>query len=246
MDRTVQHDEREPGLNGGAGVPALTGGEPGDIALTSKVPILVVDDKPKNLLAMVQMLEGLGEDVVEARSGADALRCLLRQEVAIVLLDVQMPDMDGYELAALIRQRGRSRQTPIIFVTAFDTNRGDVSRGYALGAVDFVFKPIDPVVLRAKVSVFVDLFKKSEAMREQVKLERRLHLENLKVRTEKIEAEKALRQVDERQSAIIPPVAIALYTADLKGRFARPRVFSDSNARGTGLNVGNLPHDRRL
>src|SRR5690242_5906199 len=139
-----------------------------------KASILIVDDKPNNLFALAQMLDGLDENIVQATSGADALRCLLRQDFAIVLVDIQMPDMDGYELATLIRERDRSRHMPIIFITAFGKEDQDISRGYALGAVDYVFKPIDPIVLRAKVSVFVDLFKKTEAVRQQAEFERRL------------------------------------------------------------------------
>jgi CheY-like chemotaxis protein len=113
-----------------------------------KASILIVDDKPNNLFALAQMLDDLNENIVQATSGADALRCLLRQDFAIVLVDVQMPDMDGYELATLIRQRERSRHMPIIFITAFGRDDQDISRGYALGAVDYVFKPIDPVITR--------------------------------------------------------------------------------------------------
>src|SRR5258708_23725166 len=165
--------------------------------------ILLVDDKPKNLFAVAEMLDSLGENIVQATSGVDALRCLLRRDFAIVLVDVQMPDMDGYELAALIRERERSRDMPVIFITALSKEDQDISRGYALGAVDYVFKPIDPVVLRAKVAVFVDLYKKTEAVRRQAELERLLQMENLRVRTEKIEAERALRQIEERESLII-------------------------------------------
>jgi signal transduction histidine kinase/ActR/RegA family two-component response regulator len=201
----------------------------------TRATILIVDDRPANLLTLSEMLDDLNENIIQARSGADALRCLLRQPVAIVLLDVQMPDMDGYELAALMRERERTRHTPIIFMTAYDKDYQDISRGYALGAVDYVFRPIDPVVLKAKVSVFVDLFKKTEAVREQAKLEHRLQLENLRVRTEKMEAERALRQIEERQSLIIKSLPIALYTADLKGGFAGPRFLSDSMASTVGF-----------
>jgi PAS domain S-box-containing protein len=197
--------------------------------------ILIVDDKPRNLFALAQMLDGIEGDVVQATSGADALRRLLRQDFAIILVDIQMPDMDGYELAALIRQRERSRDTPIIFITAFNKEDHDISRGYALGAVDYVFKPIDPIILRTKVSVFVDLYRKTEAVRGQAELERRLQLENLRVRTEKIETEKVLRQVEERQSLIIRSLPIALYTATSSGDFSGPRFLSESIASAVGF-----------
>jgi PAS domain S-box-containing protein len=211
-----------------------------------KASILIVDDKPNNLFALAQMLEELNENIVQATSGADALRCLLRQDFAIVLVDIQMPDMDGYELATLIRRRDRSRHVPIIFITAFGKEDQDISRGYALGAVDYVFKPIDPIVLRAKVSVFVDLFKKTEAVRQQAEFERRLQLENLRVRTEKIEAERALRQIEERQALIIRSLPIALYTADLKGRFSGPRFLSDNIADTVGFAAAAFIEDAEL
>lgn len=127
--------------------------------------ILIVDDNPSKLLAIRAVLQPLGQNIVEASSGQDALRQLLRRDFAVILLDVRMPDMDGYETAELIRNRQRSEVTPIIFVTAFDRGETQMSRGYALGAVDFVFAPIVPEVLRAKVSVFVELNKKNEELK---------------------------------------------------------------------------------
>ena len=127
--------------------------------------ILVVDDNPSKLTAIRSVLHPLGQNIVEAHSGTDALRQLLKDDFAVILLDVRMPDMDGYETAEMIRNRQRSEVTPIIFVTAFDKGETQMSRGYALGAVDFVFAPIVPEVLRAKVSVFVDLNKKTEELK---------------------------------------------------------------------------------
>jgi len=221
-------------------VPNL-GGHAIELPITASV--LLVDDNPGNLSALTQMLEALGQNIVQATSGIDALQCLARQEFAIVLIHVDMPDMDGYELAALIRRRERSRDMPIIFITALSKEDQDISRGYALGAVDYVFKPIDPVVLRAKVSVFVDLYKKTEAVRRQAELERRLQMENLRVRTEKIEAERALRQIEERQALIIRSLPIALYTADLKGGFAGPRFLSESIAGAVGFKASEFIDD---
>ena len=127
--------------------------------------ILVVDDNPSKLLAIRSVLQPLGQNIVEARSGTEALRQLLKRDFAVILLDVRMPGMDGYETAEMIRNRQRSEVTPIIFVTAFDRGETQMSRGYALGAVDFVFAPIVPDVLRAKVSVFVELNKKTLEIR---------------------------------------------------------------------------------
>lgn len=129
------------------------------------VSILIVDDDSTKRFALKAVLSPLGENVVEASSGADALRQLLRQEFAVVLLDVRMPGMDGFETAQLIRQRPRSELTPIIFVTALDQADTDMGRGYDLGAVDFVFAPVVPAILRAKVTVFVELYRAQQELR---------------------------------------------------------------------------------
>jgi two-component system sensor histidine kinase/response regulator len=125
----------------------------------SEVAILVVDDDATKRFALKAILAPLKQDVIEAASGADALRQLLRQDFAVVLLDVRMPVMDGFETAQLIRQRPRSELTPIIFVTALDQAETDMGKGYELGAVDFVFAPLVPAILRAKVAVFIELYK---------------------------------------------------------------------------------------
>jgi two-component system, cell cycle sensor histidine kinase and response regulator CckA len=129
--------------------------------------ILIVDDDAKSLIAMESLLAGPGRRIVTAESAAEALRCLLRQDFALILLDVRIPDMDGFETASLIRQRERSRYTPIIFVSAIDTLESDVSKGAASGAVDYLFKPVVPQVLQAKVSVFVNLFQMNERLKQQ-------------------------------------------------------------------------------
>jgi signal transduction histidine kinase/DNA-binding response OmpR family regulator len=140
--------------------------------MDGKVNILLVDDKPEKLLAIEAVLDDLGQNIVRAYSGREALRAVLQQEFAVILLDVNMPDMDGFETAQLIRQRQSSEHTPIIFVTAFSDDM-HVSRGYSLGAVDFITAPIVPDVLRTKVAVFVDLFIKTEQVRRQADALRR-------------------------------------------------------------------------
>src|SRR6187397_2739073 len=116
--------------------------------------ILLVDDQPANLTALAAILEPLGFPLVRAASGRDALKHLLRQDFAVILLDVQMLGMDGFETAELIRTRDRSKHTPIIFLTAINTSDTHVSRGYRVGAVDFLLKPIDSDILISKVAVF--------------------------------------------------------------------------------------------
>ncbi|MBD0336264.1 MAG: response regulator, partial [Cyanobacteria bacterium Co-bin13] len=135
--------------------------------LDSTVNVLLVDDHPENLAALEAMLERPGQNLVKAHSGEEALRCLLNQDFAVILLDVQMPGIDGFETATLIRQRERSCHTPIIFLTAFHTGETSAFTGYALGAVDYLLKPIDPAILTSKVAVFVDLFKKTLEVQRQ-------------------------------------------------------------------------------
>ena len=131
------------------------------------VNVLLVDDQPEGLLALEALLEGPERNIVKTRSGREALRQLLKADFALILLDVQMPDMDGFQTAELIRQRDSSKNTPIIFLTAGHKSEENIFRGYAVGAVDYVLKPIVPEILRSKVSVFVDLARQTELVRRQ-------------------------------------------------------------------------------
>ncbi len=132
-----------------------------------KVNILLVDDRPDKLLAHEVVLAELNQNLVRANSGKEALRCLLKEEFAVILLDVNMPGMDGFETASMIRQRPRSETTPIIFISAVNDTENHVSRGYSLGAVDYILTPVVPEILRAKIAVFVDLYKKTEQIKRQ-------------------------------------------------------------------------------
>jgi PAS domain S-box-containing protein len=129
--------------------------------------VLLVDDRPENLLALEAILEPLEQELLYAHSGEEALRQLLRHEVAVILLDVQMPVLDGFETATLIKERERTRHIPIIFVTAISKDEEHVFRGYSAGAVDYVFKPFNPDVLRAKVAVFIELHEKTDQLQLQ-------------------------------------------------------------------------------
>src|ERR671916_911783 len=177
--------------------------------------ILVVDDDRRNLFAVEEMLRVPATEIVLATSGEDALRRVLSNDFAVILLDVQMPGLDGYEVATMIRGRPRSSRVPILFLTAFNKDDLHVFRGYTAGAVDYVFKPIEPLVLRSKVDVFVDLYRKTEEIRRQAEEERRLLVENLRVRGEKLKAEQALRRREEHQSLVLRSLPIALYTASV-------------------------------
>ncbi|MBI3547539.1 MAG: response regulator [Elusimicrobia bacterium] len=145
-----------------------------------RINILLVDDQPANLFALEALLDGKEYSIVKAFSGQQALRCMLKQDFALVLLDVVMPGLDGFETAGFIRQRAHSQHTPIIFITAGSGNDTHVSRGYSLGAVDYIYKPIVPEILKAKVHVIADLYRKTarlarseEALRRELEERRR-------------------------------------------------------------------------
>lgn len=135
--------------------------------MEDKVKILLVDDREENLIALEAILSSLDQELVRARSGEDALKALLTDEYAVILLDVVMPGMDGFETARDIKRRKKTRDIPIIFLTAINSDPDYAFRGYAAGAVDFISKPFDPWVLRAKVSVFVDLYNKNRQLQRQ-------------------------------------------------------------------------------
>jgi signal transduction histidine kinase len=141
---------------------------PIDTAPESPASILIVDDDRGNLMALQDVLQGLGQNLVLAKSGHEALRCVLREDFAVILLDARMPGVDGFETARLIRERPRSRHTPIIFITGAYEDVGSVFRGYEVGGVDYIVKPLDPRVLKSKVAVFVDLHAKNTALLKEI------------------------------------------------------------------------------
>src|SRR6185503_12589148 len=143
-----------------------------------KVNVLLVDDRADKLLALQAVLHDLNQNVVVAKSGKEALRQLLQTEFAVILLDVSMPGMDGFETAALIRKRAATEHTPIIFVTSLNQSENQISRGYQLGAVDYILSPIVPTVLRSKVAVFVELYKRTEQIKQQGERLRQLEEES--------------------------------------------------------------------
>jgi signal transduction histidine kinase len=151
---------------------------------TPQAKILLVDDEPKSLFALQELLSTLGQNLMIAQSGEEALRLALRNDFAVILLDVRMPGMDGFETARMIRSRERSRLTPIIFLTAAADEMSSMFRGYEAGAVDYLQKPVVPEILKAKVAVFVELFRKSERLRESEEKLRRLAAHLISVREE--------------------------------------------------------------
>ena len=196
--------------------------------------ILLVDDDERNLLALSEVLEEVAE-VVCVTSGGDALRTLLTSDFAVILLDVFMPGMDGYETASLIRERQQTARIPIIFLSAVNKETEHLMRGYAMGAVDYVFKPVHPMMLKSKVSVFVDLFDMRMQVEEKSRAEQLLLDQSLRAKSEKLEAERALRSAEERHSLAIRSLPIILFARDLAREITPPRIIGGDLARVTGF-----------
>ena len=171
--------------------------------MPEKVKILLVDDRPENLVALEAILSSLNQTLVSARSGDDALKALLSDEFAVILLDVVMPGMDGFEPAAHIKRRPRTRDVPIIFLTALNSEPDYAFRSYSAGAVDYIAKPFDPWVLRAKVCVFVDLYMKNRQLSEQAALLRARLADTLQsAETAPATAEPAMAELSARLGAV--------------------------------------------
>ncbi|HEX8062848.1 MAG TPA: response regulator [Allosphingosinicella sp.] len=199
-------------------VPTQVGpADPAAVSLTEADPapaprarVLVVDDDDHNLLAIRTVLEDLA-DVEVASSGDEALRHLLKGDFAVILLDVYMPGMDGYETAQIIRGREQTKRIPIVFLSAVNKEKEHLIRGYSMGAVDYVFKPVEPVVLRSKVAVFVDLFLMTQEIQRKAAQEQKLLDANLRANAERLRVEQELRLAEQRQAAIIASLPIVLY-----------------------------------
>ena len=226
-----------------------TGGNPQPAP--GRARILLVDDDERNLLALSEVLEPVA-DIVQATSGRDALRKLLNEEFAVILLDVFMPEMDGYETATLIRKRAQTSRIPIIFLSAVNKETEHLMRGYAMGAVDYVFKPVDPLILRSKVSVFVDLFLLRQQVAEQAQEEQKLREEKLRVEAERLAFERELQQTQLRQATILGALPLALYEARLddEGRLHRRFIGGDidelAGADAEALASGELSWEDRI
>lgn len=185
----------------------------------SPVKILLVDDEPKNLMALDSVLAGDDRLLVHARSGQEALRHLLREDFAVILLDVHMPEMDGFQTAELIRARDRSRSTPIIFLTAVIRGELFIARGYSLGAVDYIVKPVDPDILRSKVAVFTELFRKTEQVKRQA--EQLVEAEQQRTRLAEERAARAEAEVArDRLQQVIDTLPVGILITDADGRIA--------------------------
>ena len=178
--------------------------------MTERARILLVDDREQNLLALEAVLSSLDQTLVKASSGEEALRALLKDDYALILLDAQMPGMDGFETASRIKARMRTKNVPIIFLTAVDTDQQHAYRGYAAGGADYISKPFDPWVLRAKVQVFVDLWLAGRRLATQAEFLRR----ELKGEVD------VLGELDERLSRVEESVAALRDDAGAPGQQA--------------------------
>ncbi|WP_340315737.1 response regulator [Rhizorhabdus argentea] len=207
--------------------------------------ILVVDDDERNLLALQTVLEDVA-DVVLARSGEEALRHLLKGEFAVILLDVYMPVMDGYETAQIIRAREQTKRIPIIFLSAVNKETEHLIRGYSMGAVDYVFKPVEPVVLQSKVAVFVDLYQMRREIQRKARAEQLLLDENLRANAELLRTEQQLRLAEQRQLAIIESLPIMLYLEDPNASPRVPKYVSGNFKVLTGFEFDDLQHSPEL
>jgi signal transduction histidine kinase/DNA-binding response OmpR family regulator len=207
---------------------------PPDLVTPIRARILIVDDDERNAFAAVQALEELGHELVVARSGEEALRRLLVEEFALILLDLHMPGMDGYETAALIRSRKRTLHTPIVFLTAIFRDEAHVFQAYSAGAVDVVFKPVDPFILKSKVTVLVDLYLKTQELQRQSSYQQWLLNEHARVKAEKAVTERALRRTEARQDAILKSLPIVIHSRSIEPPFA-PQFVSDAVKAITGF-----------
>ena len=201
--------------------------------------VLLVDDDERNLLALATVLDDIGE-VVLARSGEEALRHLLKGDFAVILLDVYMPGMDGYETAQIIRDREQTKGIPIIFLSAVNKEAEHLLRGYSMGAVDYVFKPVETVVLRSKVAVFVDLFEKTKEIERKARREQALLDANLRVNAERLRAEQELRRAEQRQAAIIQSLPMVLYLEPYERTPRWPNFISGNLAAITGFSHDDI------
>lgn len=226
-------------------MPQASGAEPQvppDLATPLTARILIVDDDERNAFAAVQALEALGHELIVARSGEEALKRLLNEEFAVILLDLHMPGMDGYETAQFIRSRKRTSRTPIVFLTAIFRDEAHVFQAYSAGAVDVVFKPVDPFILKSKVQVLVDLYLKTEEVKRQSAYQQWLLDEHARVKAEKERTERALRVTEARQQAILKTLPIVIHSRRIEPPFA-PLFVSDAVEEITGFPASRFVED---
>jgi PAS domain S-box-containing protein len=235
MSQLMRKSAKVPGL---AQLPGLESDPP------ERASVLVIDDDERNLLAIRTVLEEVA-DVVVATSGEEALRALLKHEFAVILLDVYMPGMDGYETAQIIRSRDQTKRIPIVFLSAVNKETEHLMRGYSMGAVDYVFKPVDPMILRSKVNVFVDLYTMRREVQRKALQEQALLDATIRANAERLRAEQELRRAEQRQAAIISSLPIVLYLEAVDAAPRAPRFVAGNFTALTGFTFADVeanPH----
>jgi signal transduction histidine kinase len=210
-----------------------------------KAKILLVDDDERNLMALSELLKDIAK-VVTATSGSEALRHLLKDDFAVILLDVFMPGMDGYETAGLVREREQTARIPIIFLSAVNKETEHLMRGYAMGAVDYVFKPVDPLILKSKVGVFVDLYNMRSQFEEKSIAEQKLRDANFKAELDRLQITRELQATREREAAIIRSIPILLYMEAAGVQPRRPDFVSGDFTAMTGFDFDEARSDPQL
>ena len=202
--------------------------------------ILIADNDPRNLVALDAILASPDRDVVQARSGWEVLSRARQSDIAVVVLDVRIPGLDGFQVARRLKADERTSRIPVIFITAHHYDELQIASGYAGGPIDYVFKPINPRILRSKVDILIDLYRKTEEVRRLAEQEKRLLLENLRIQKEKISAEQRLRDREEHQSLVLQSLPIALYTATSGSGLRRLRFANDSIQRLSGFSSSDF------
>jgi PAS domain S-box-containing protein len=203
----------------------------------STARILIVDDRPANLVVLETLLEPLGHPIYQAHNGAEALKLLLQYDFAVILLDVQLPDINGFEAAALIKEREKTRHIPIIFITAISTDPRHVFRGYSTGAVDYIAKPFNPDILKSKVSVFIDLHLKTEQIKMQAEQIRQSELREAERRRIEQERELERRHLAELSAS---EARLAQFKATLDSTLDCVMIFDERDHRFVYANRGAL------
>jgi signal transduction histidine kinase len=202
--------------------------------------ILIADDDPGNLIALDAILAAPDRDVVQARSGWEVLSRARQGDFACIVLDAQMSDPDGFQVAARLKADQRTSRIPFIVIVAYGHDELQFTAGHAAVAVDYIFKPINPKVLRSKVDILIDLYRKTEEIRRLAESGKRLLLENLRIQKEKVAAEQRLRHREEHQSLVLQSLPIALYTATVGPGLRRLRFTNDSIRRLSGFSSSDF------
>src|SRR5262245_23303139 len=212
----------------------------------ARTKILIADEDPRNVIALDAMLAAPDREVVQARSGWEALSRARQNDFAVVILDLRVPGLDGVQVAARMKADHRTSRIPVIFITAYDHHELQFASGHVAGAIDYVFRPVNPKVLRSKVDILIDLHRKTEEVRRLADQEKRLLLENLRIQKEKAVAERRLRYREEHQSLVLQSLPIALYTATSGPGLRRLRFANDSIRRLSGFSSSDFVRQSNL